>query len=49
MELSYTYWTAAEGGFIGYLRQYPDHWMQGETREELEAMVKYLYDDIRKW
>jgi hypothetical protein len=49
MELSYTYWVAAEGGFIGYLNRYPDHWTQGETLEELEEMLKSLYDDIRQF
>jgi hypothetical protein len=49
MELSYTYWSAAEGGYIGYLHQYPEHWTQGETLEELEAMLKSLYDDIRQF
>jgi hypothetical protein len=49
MELPYTYWAAAEGGFIGYLHQYPDHWTQGETLEELETMLKSLYDDIRQF
>jgi hypothetical protein len=49
MELSYTYWAAAEGGFIGYLHQYPDHWTQGETLEELEEMLKSLYDDLTRF
>lgn len=49
MELSYTYWAAAEGGFIGYLNQYPDHWTQGETLEELEEMLKSLYADLSQF
>jgi hypothetical protein len=48
MELSYTYWAAAEGGFIGYLHQYPAHWTQGETLSELEEMLQSLYADIRQ-
>jgi hypothetical protein len=43
------YWAAAEGGLIGYLQQYPDHWTQGETLEELEGMLKSLYDDIQQF
>jgi hypothetical protein len=44
--LEYTYWPAKEGGFIGYLNQYPDYWTEGETQEELEMMLASLYDDI---
>ena len=25
MQLSYTYWEAPEGGYIGFLNQYPDY------------------------
>jgi hypothetical protein len=49
MKLSYTYWAAAEGGFIGYLDQYPSHWTEGETLEELEEMLRSLYDDLRQF
>ena len=46
MQLSYTYWGANEGGYIGYLNQYPDYWTQGENIEELEKMLASLYRDI---
>ncbi|MCL2765800.1 MAG: type II toxin-antitoxin system HicB family antitoxin [Treponema sp.] len=46
MKLSYTYWSAKEGGYIGFLNQYPNHWTQGESIEELESMLSSLYDDI---
>jgi predicted RNase H-like HicB family nuclease len=46
MELSYTFWQAAEGGYIGFINQYPAYWTQGETKEELERMLKSLYDDL---
>ena len=46
MNLSYTYWEANEGGFIGFLHQYPDYWTQGESIEELESMLSSLYRDI---
>lgn len=46
MELSYSYWEAQEGGYIGYLNQYPDYWTQGDSIEELEDMLVSLYDDI---
>jgi predicted RNase H-like HicB family nuclease len=46
MNLSYTYWKAKEGGYIGYLNQYPDYWTQGDSIAELEKMLASLYDDI---
>ena len=49
MRLSYTYWEAKEGGYIGYLNQYPDYWTQGESTEELGRMLVSLYDDIMQF
>ena len=49
MNLSYTFWEAKEGGFIGYLNQYPDYWTQGDSVEELENMLSSLYDDIMQF
>ena len=49
MNLSYTYWKAKEGGYIGYLNQYPDYWTQGDSIEELETMLASLYDDIMQF
>ena len=49
MQLSYTYWEAKEGGYIGYLNQYADYWTQGNTLEELEKMLVSLYTDIVKF
>ncbi|GHT73879.1 hypothetical protein FACS1894124_3030 [Spirochaetia bacterium] len=46
MELAYTWWEAQEGGYLGYINQYPDYWTEGETREELESMLKSLYRDL---
>jgi predicted RNase H-like HicB family nuclease len=46
MKASYTYWEVPEGGFIGFINQYPDYWTQGETIAELEAMLQSLYHDI---
>ncbi|MDR0527507.1 MAG: type II toxin-antitoxin system HicB family antitoxin [Spirochaetaceae bacterium] len=47
MVLSYTYWEAPEGGYIGFINQFPDYWTQGETPEELENMLKSIYQDIQ--
>ena len=49
MNLSYTYWEAQEGGYIGFLNQYADYWTQGESIEELEQMLVSLYDDIMQF
>ena len=49
MELSYTYWDANDGGYIGFLNQYPDYWTQGESIKELEKMLSSLYDDIMQF
>jgi predicted RNase H-like HicB family nuclease len=46
MRLSYTYWEAKEGGYVGFLNQYPDYWTQGDDVEELENMLASLYGDI---
>jgi predicted RNase H-like HicB family nuclease len=46
MELSYTYYEY-EGWYIGYINDYPDYQTQGQTLEELEEMLKSLYDDIK--
>ena len=49
MQLSYTYWEAPEGGYIGFLNQYPDYWTQGDSIEELEKMLASLYGDIMQF
>ena len=49
MNLSYTYWEAQEGGYVGFLNQYADYWTQGESVEELEQMLVSLYADIMQF
>ncbi|MDR2922175.1 MAG: type II toxin-antitoxin system HicB family antitoxin [Treponema sp.] len=49
MNLSYTYWEAKEGGYIGYLNQYPDYWTQGDSIDELKKMLGSLYNDIMQF
>lgn len=39
------YWEE-EGGWIGYLQDYPDYWTQGDTPEDLEEHLRDLYKDI---
>jgi hypothetical protein len=47
MQMSYTFWAAKEGGYVGYINQYPDYWTQGENVGELEEMLASLYRDIK--
>jgi predicted RNase H-like HicB family nuclease len=49
MKLSYTYWPAEEGGYIGFVNQYPDYWTQGETIVELENMLISLVKDLHEF
>ena len=49
MQLSYTYWEVKEGGYIGYLNQYPDYWTQGDSIDELKKMLISLYGDIMQF
>jgi len=49
MNLSYTFWEAKEGGYIGFSNQFPDYWTQGDSVEELESMLASLYEDIMQF
>lgn len=46
--LQFTYWEASEGGYLGYLNNFPEQWTQGETFEELKEMLASLYSDLRE-
>lgn len=35
-----------DGGWLGYLQDYPDYWTQGDTREELGRQLAALHRDI---
>jgi predicted RNase H-like HicB family nuclease len=39
------YWEE-EGGWLGYLEDYPDYWTQGETLDDLKDHLRDLYEDI---
>jgi predicted RNase H-like HicB family nuclease len=43
VEVSYTYWEADDGWFVGYLNDYPDHLTQGHDLAELEEMLADVY------
>ena len=46
MKTSFTYWKEADGKFLGYLNDYPDHWTQGETFEDLKLHLRDLYQEF---
>lgn len=48
MAVNITYWPAKEGGYIGYMDQYPDYPTQGETLDELKLMLSDILDAIRE-
>ncbi len=45
MKLEYTYWQDGDH-FIGYLREFPDYWTQGESLADLEDHLRDLYLDL---
>lgn len=44
MKTKFTYWQEDDGTFLGYLNDYPDHWTQGESLEDLKAHLVDLYE-----
>ena len=46
MSLSYTYWPAENGGYVGYWNDYPDYMTEGATLEEFQRMLRSLRADI---
>ncbi len=43
--VKYIYWEE-DGGWLGYLEEYPDYWTQGETLADLMEHLKDLYLDL---
>lgn len=43
MKIKYTHWIEADGKYLGYLNDYPEHWTQGETIDDLKEHLKDLY------
>jgi len=44
MKVPFTYWKEQDGRFLGYLNEYPDHWTQGDTLEDLMEHLKDLHE-----
>jgi predicted RNase H-like HicB family nuclease len=43
MTTRFTYWKEDDGKYLGYLNQYPDHWTQGDTLEDLKEHLRDLH------
>ena len=39
------YWQEDEC-WLGYLEEFPDHWMQGQTLEDLQEHLRDLHADL---
>ena len=44
-KVSIVYWEE-EGGWLGYIQEYPDYWSQGESLDDLKEHLKDLYEDL---
>jgi len=42
MKIKFTFWQEADGKYLGYLNEFPDHWTQGETLEDLKNHLRDL-------
>jgi len=45
MRINIVYWQE-EGGWIGYVQEYPDYWTQGDSFDDLQEHLKDLYQDL---
>jgi predicted RNase H-like HicB family nuclease len=45
-KIKIVYWQE-ERAWLGYLQEYPDHWTQGETLEDLQEHLNDLDQEIR--
>lgn len=43
MKARFTYWQERDGRFLGYLNDYPDHWTQGDTLDDLKDHLRDLF------
>ena len=43
MRVKFTHWQEKDGTFLGYLNDYPDHWTQGGSLEDLKEHLRDLH------
>ena len=44
MTTRFTYWIEADGKYLGYLNDYPDHWTQGDNIQDLKDHLRDLHE-----
>ncbi len=44
MTTTFTYWQETDGTFLGYLSDYPDHWKQGNSVQDLKEHLRDLFE-----
>ncbi len=44
MKTTFTFWKETDGKYLGYLNDYPDHWTQGESLEDLKMQLLDLLE-----
>jgi predicted RNase H-like HicB family nuclease len=44
VKVTYTFWKETDGRYLGYLNDYPDHWTQGDSLEDLKAHLRDLLE-----
>lgn len=44
MKALFTYWKEADGRYLGFLNEYPDHWTQGSDLEDLKEHLRDLLE-----
>lgn len=44
MTFKFTHWKESDRTYLGLLNQYPDHWTQGETFDDLKQHPRDLYE-----
>ena len=43
MKPYFTYWIESDKRYLGYLNDYPDHWTQGQSLDDLKDHLRDLY------
>ena len=43
MKTKFTFWREADGRYLGYLNDWPDHWTQGDDLEDLKEHLRDLF------
>lgn len=44
MKKQFTYWKEPDGTYLGYLNEYPDHWTQGKSLDDLKEHLLDLHN-----